>query len=236
VSGASRVRFLTLGAASLWASTGLLSAAAPDFSGTWEPIAPPSALRTVAGTAPPLLPAAQQIYATHRKALAAGDRDFDTTTRCLPAGVPRILYEPHPFEIVQRESYLVMLFEFQHLNREVFFADKHPPLVNGRRFLGDSIAHWDEQTLVIDTTGMKDTTLLDSAGLPHSKSLHVTERYHLLPSGAGLEAQIHIEDPETFTQPWETRLRFRRVTAQFAEDVCTDRHPEWFSKLKQSEQ
>lgn len=236
MSGASRVRFLTLGAASLWASTGLLSAAAPDFSGTWEPIAPPSALRTVAGTAPPLLPAAQQIYATHRKALAAGDRDFDTTTRCLPAGVPRILYEPHPFEIVQRESYLVMLFEFQHLNREVFFADKHPPLVNGRRFLGDSIAHWDEQTLVIDTTGMKDTTLLDSAGLPHSKSLHVTERYHLLPSGAGLEAQIHIEDPETFTQPWETRLRFRRVTAQFAEDVCTDRHPEWFSKLKQSEQ
>ena len=236
MSGASRVRFLTLGAASLWASTGLLSAAAPDFSGTWEPIAPPSALRTVAGTAPPLLPAAQQIYATHRKALAAGDRDFDTTTRCLPAGVPRILYEPHPFEIVQRGSYLVMLFEFQHLNREVFFADKHPPLVNGRRFLGDSIAHWDEQTLVIDTTGMKDTTLLDSAGLPHSKSLHVTERYHLLPSGAGLEAQIHIEDPETFTQPWETRLRFRRVTAQFAEDVCTDRHPEWFSKLKQSEQ
>ena len=217
-----------------WVQVG--AAAEPDLSGTWEAIAPPAALRTEAGTAPPLRPAAQQLYASHRQALAAGDRDFDTSTRCLPPGVPRILYEPHPFEILQRGNYLVMLFEYQHLNREVFFADQHPPLLNGRRFLGDSIAHWDGQTLVIDTTGMKDTTLLDSAGLPHSKSLHVTERYRLLPSGSALEAQIRIEDPATFTQPWQTRLRFRRVKAQFAEDVCTDRQPQWFSKLKQSEQ
>jgi hypothetical protein len=236
VSSPARLLILVLGAACSWASMSPVFAAVPDLSGTWEAIAPPSALRTNTGAAPPLLPAAQAIYETHRKALAAGDRDFDTTTRCLPPGVPRILYEPRPFEIVQRETYLVMLFEYQHLNREVFFADKHPPLVNGRRFLGDSIARWDGQTLVIDTTGMKDTTLLDGAGLPHSKSLHVIERYQLLPSGAGLEAQISIEDPATFTQSWQTRLRFRRVKAQFAEDVCTDQHPEWFSKLKQTEQ
>jgi hypothetical protein len=229
-------RFLTaLVVLAAWAPLAATAAVA-DLSGTWEAIDPPAALRTDAGTTPPLLPAARQIYASHRKALAAGDRGFDTTTRCLPPGVPRILYEPHPFQILQRESYLVMLFDYQHLNREVFFADQHPPLLNGRRFLGDSIAHWDGQTLVIDTTGMKDTTLLDSAGLPHSKSLHVIERYRLLPLGTGLEAQIRIEDPATFSHPWETRLRFRRVKAQFAEDVCTDRHPEWFSKLKQSEQ
>ncbi|MGA3158212.1 MAG: hypothetical protein ABSE43_11625 [Steroidobacteraceae bacterium] len=232
----SRLRILALAAACSWALTGVARAAIPDLNGTWEAITPPSALRTESGALPPLLPAAQAIYEAHRKALGTSKRDFDTTTRCLPPGVPRILYEPQPFEILQRDAYLVMLFEYQHLTREVFFADKHPPLVNGRRFLGDSIAHWDGQTLVVDTSGMKDGTLLDAAGLPHSKSLHVTERYQLLPSGNELEARISIEDPSTFTQPWETRLRFRRVTAQFAEDVCTDRHPEWFSKLKQSEQ
>jgi len=236
LSSRSRVLSLILGIAGSWVLSNFALAAVPDLSGTWVAIAPPTALHTETGALPPLLPAAKSVYETHRKALAAGSRDFDTTSRCLPPGVPRILYEPDPFEIVQRDAYLIMLFEYQHLNREVFFADKHPPLINGRRFLGDSIARWDGETLLVDTTGMKDSTLLDGAGLPHSKSLHVTERYHLLASGSVLEAQIHIEDPATFSRPWETRLRFRRTKARFGEDVCTDRHPEWFSKLKQSEQ
>ena len=70
-----------------------------------------------------------------------------------------------------------------------------------------------------------DNTLLDSAGLPHSESLKVTEKVRLLDNGATLENRITIDDPETFTQPWETVVRFKKLPkgTEIKEDICLDR-------------
>ena len=207
--------------------------AAPDFSGYWQIDRPVTQLRTADGKTPPLLPAAQTEYNQHLQARSRGDTAFDTTNRCLPPGVPRLMMLPSPFEIVQRPGFLIMLFQYQHLNRQIFLADQHTHSALGRRFLGDSIAGWDGDTLVVDTTGFKDDTLLDDSGLPHSRELHVVERYWLLGSGR-LEARVRIEDAKTYAEPWETTLRFRRLrNVQFKEDVCTDRHPEWLQETEQ---
>jgi hypothetical protein len=212
-------------------------AARPDLTGTWQVIDPPSAVHTRDGQTPPLLAAARTVYEQNQHSRAAKDWTFDTTSRCLPPGIPRLMYMPMPFEIIQRDNYLFMLFEYQHLNRQILFTDQHDALTLGRRFLGDSIARWDGDTLQIDTTGLKIGTLLDAAGLPHSRDLHVVERYTLRPDGQQMQALIRIEDPKTYAAPWETTVRFKRLhNVQIKEDVCVDRTPNWLRDMQRANQ
>jgi hypothetical protein len=222
--------------AALAAAVPLALGATPDLSGYWQVIDAPATLRTTTGALPPLLPEARERYGANQRARAAGDLSFDTTVRCLPPGLPRVMLQAQPFEVIQRDTYLYMLFNYQHLDREIIFRPEHAPLLLGRRFLGDSIAHWDGDTLVVDTTGLKTGTVLDDAGLPHSKDLHLIERYRLAKDGRELLDTIRIDDPKTFAAPWDTILRFRRLrAAQFNEDVCVDRRPDWLKDLQKAE-
>lgn len=89
--------------------------------------------------------------------------------------------------------------------------------------MGLSKGRWEGEMLVVETTQLDDTKLLDNVGLPHSSQLKVTERLRLV-SPNMLEARIRIEDPATFTQPWETLLSYRRQRGvNIQEDVCLDR-------------
>jgi len=211
-------------------------AAMPSFEGNWQVIDPPAVLHTITGELPPLLPPARAIYDGNLKQRAGGDVTVDTTTRCLPPGVPRIMYQPAPFQIVQRADAIFMLFEYQHLNRMIFFGTRHLPRP-GHSFLGDSIARWDGDTLVVDTNGMKDGTALDSAGLPHTRDLDVVERYSLSPGGNEMADRITISDPATYARPWQTIVRFKRLgEVAWREDVCTDRQPNWFADMLKANQ
>jgi hypothetical protein len=88
---------------------------------------------------------------------------------------------------------------------------------------GLSKGRWDGDTLVVETTLLDDSKLLDNAGLPHSNQLKVTERLRLA-SPDVLEDRVRLEDPVTFTQPWETMVSYRRQhDAIIQEDVCLDR-------------
>jgi hypothetical protein len=89
--------------------------------------------------------------------------------------------------------------------------------------MGFPVGHWEDDTLVIRTVGLIDTTVMDASGLPHSEQLTLGERLRLLPDGR-LENRITIDDPEYYTQPWETVLTFHRdATARITDDVCPDR-------------
>jgi hypothetical protein len=89
--------------------------------------------------------------------------------------------------------------------------------------MGFPVGHWEDDTLVIRTVGLSDVTVLDASGLPHSEQTVLSERLRVLPDGR-LEDRITIDDPETFTRPWETVLYFERdAAARVTDDVCPDR-------------
>jgi len=190
--------------------------------GIWVPDAAPRDLLTASGDAPPLTAEASRLYAERRQRLAGGDAAFDPTTWCAGPGMPRILTMQYPLEIRGDADRIVFIHAWYRWFRTVDMGPGtvDPPLPLA---MGFPVGHWDQDTLVIRTVGLSDTTVMDASGLPHSEQLTLTERLHVLPDGR-LEDRITIEDPENYTQPWETVLTFHRDTAaRVADDVCPDR-------------
>jgi hypothetical protein len=191
----------------------------------WQVIGRIQELKTVDGKTPPLKPEAAQVYARHQAQWRAGDLSFDPTAKCISPGMPRILYLPYPFRIIQRPQRMTYLFEWNYWNRHVYLDGKNweaPYLLS----LGESNGHWQGDTLVIHTDSLRaDNTLLDSAGMPHSENLMLTEQLRLVNGGRVLEDRIHVEDPDTFVHPWDTVVRFRRLpdSTEIGLDVCLDR-------------
>ena len=96
--------------------------------------------------------------------------------------------------------------------RHIYLQDRHSPNA-GTSWYGESIGHYEGDTLIVDTVGINDRTWVDGFGTPHTKQLHVIERFHLIENGNVLEANIHVEDPGAFTMPWNAIQRFRQYEA-----------------------
>jgi len=211
-----------LGLFALLALPGLCLAAKPDLTGVWSITSDDSTLKTVDGKTPPLTPAAAAIYKKHLAEAAKGDHSFDGMRTCLPPGLPRLMLEKEPFEIMQRDKAVYFVSQVNRLPRRAYFNEKLPTDVDPE-YLGFSVAKWDGDTLVIDSAGFRDITLLDDSGLPHSEDLHLTERYTLSKDGKELHARFTIEDPKTFTRPWEARAEYKKLPGyEIPEEVCAD--------------
>lgn len=199
----------------------------PDaMLGVWVPDAAPRQLLTVAGGRPPLKDAAARVYAGRKRQFEAGDRSFDPTTWCAGPGMPRVMTMPNPFEIRRDGDHLAFIHGWYRWFRTVDLGgpeggpDVDPPLP---LTMGFPVGRWEGDTLVIRTVGLTDATVMDARGLPHSDLLTLTERLRVLPDGR-LEDRITVEDPDTFTRPWETVLTFHRdAAARVSDDVCPDR-------------
>jgi hypothetical protein len=76
---------------------------------------------------------------------------------------------------------------------------------------GESVGHYEGATLVIDTIGLNDTTVVDVYRTPHTEKLHVVERWRMTDGGKMMEATFTVEDPDTFYQPWSGMRRYRRA-------------------------
>ncbi|MEP7312271.1 MAG: hypothetical protein ABI859_06790 [Pseudomonadota bacterium] len=192
-----------------------------DLLGTWVPDASPRELKAN-GAPPPLNEDAAALYAKHKQRFAAGDAGYDPTTWCAGPGLPRILTMPYAFEIRRSGDHLAFIHSWYRWFRAVDLngPEPEPPLPTT---LGFPVGRFEGNTLVIRTIGLTDTTVLDASGLPHSDQLVITERLRVLPDGR-LEDRMTIEDPDTFTQPWETVLTFHRdAAARVTDDVCPDR-------------
>jgi len=190
--------------------------------GIWVPDAAPRALLTSSGKAPPLNAEASKLYAERRQRLAKGDASFDPTSWCAGPGMPRILTMQYPLEIRADANRIAFIHGWYRWFRTVDMGagavDPPLPLT-----MGFPVGHWEDNTLVIRTVGLIDTTVMDASGLPHSEQLTLTERLRVLPDGR-LEDRITINDPENYTQPWETVIRFHRdAKARVTDDVCPDR-------------
>lgn len=133
--------------------------------------------------------------------------DRDPELRCYLPGVPRAMYLPYKFQIIQGTAKIMMAFEFRNADRTIHLDEvvTYP----GDAFMGHSVGKWEGDTLVVTVTRFTPYTWLDRAGNFHSDALRVTERYTPLTRDA-IQYEAQIEDPKVFTRPWTIRLPLYR--------------------------
>jgi hypothetical protein len=167
---------------------------------------------------PILQPWARDVLRQHNEVVLSGKPAFPPQASCWPAGVPHfLLYPVQPVYFVQTPKEVIMTWQADHQIRHVYLTDKHSPQVKPSWY-GESIGHYEGDTLVVDTIGLDDRTLIDGFQTPHTKQLHVAERFHMINNGKTLEVNVHVEDPGAFTTPWDAIQRYRRVEPDIAKN------------------
>src|SRR4051812_3964385 len=160
---------------------------------------------------PILQPWARDIIRKRNELVLAGKAANPPHASCWPVGVPGFILRPmtEPMYFIQTPKEVVMILSSKQEIRHIYLAGKHSANVKSSWY-GESIGHYEADTLVVDTVGIDDRTWVDGFGTPHSKQLHVVERYRLTDNGNVLEANLHVEDPGAFTTPWNATQRFRQ--------------------------
>ena len=230
--------------------------AIPDFSGIWvhalpgfEPLpSGPTALvnrsRRENGTGdilklagdytnPILKPQAAEVVKKHGELGLNGIGDPNPRNQCWPIGVP-FVFTNGPTQLLQQPDRVTILYGYDHQVRRVPLNQSHPAQV-APSWYGDSVGHYEGDTLVIDTVGFKvgRYSMIDWYGTPHTEALHVVERYRLLdpeaakegfdrdakqhnvamgkPNAGGkfLQLQFTVEDKNVFTTPWTATMTYR---------------------------
>ena len=122
------------------------------------------------------------------------------TATCLPPGVPGSTMWPYPLQIVQKPDMVVILYEAYPMFRVVPTDGRAHPDDLDPTFMGNSVGHWDGDTLVVDVTGFNDRTVLADT-YHHTAAMHVVERYRRT-SYDTIEYVATIDDPNVFAAPW----------------------------------
>jgi hypothetical protein len=146
----------------------------------------------------------------------------DPEIKCYLPGVPRATYMPYPFQILQSPSAIFIAYEYAGAVRNLYLKDPGPAPVDS--WMGQSVAHWDGDTLVVDVTGFNDQSWFDRSGNFHSDKLHVVERYTRKNEDV-MWYEATIEDPETFTRPWKMSMplyRRQEKNAQLMDFKCVE--------------
>lgn len=183
--------------------------ARPDISGVWQTKSYSPRIKTVDGGDLPFTPEGLAAYKQNIAGLKDGTLTDDARRVCLPPGVPRIVMTPYPFQILQNAEYLAILYEENHVFRNVLM--EVPPagvdeLEAYPYYSGTSYGRWEGDALVIETRGFNESTFIDATGVPHSSRLNVTERLRKVNGGKQLENLVTVEDPAIFTKPWTARF------------------------------
>jgi len=191
----------------------------PDLSGNWAPNAIRQNVDLVgSGVDVPMLPWAAEVYNKHKQSLSKDDPE----ARCLPPGVPRMSTTPYPWTMVQTAKLIVIVYEGgAHVWRKIFMDGRpHDPNAVDT-WLGDSIGHWEGDTLVVETVGQNDKTWIDQAGIPHSAVMKVIERFRR-PDLGHLEIEHTIDDPKTFSKPWKFTTHPTLLKGELIEYICQE--------------
>ncbi len=159
-----------------------------------------------------------------QNALVLANRNGETRqARCWETGVPDFHEDPHSLYFIQTPKEVVMIDAGRV--RHVFMNVRHSknPVLS---WYGESIGHYDGDTLVVDTIGLNDKTFVDGYRTPHTAQLHVVERFRVINGGKALDVSFTVDDPGAFYKPWSARRpRYRSrnlttISGRMEEDTC----------------
>ena len=130
-------------------------------------------------------------------------------------------------QFIQTPVQTVMLYTYDKVWRSVWTDGRELPKDPDPRWFGYSVGKWkDDYTFVVDTIGTldkKEFDFVDNWRTPHTKDMHVVERFKLIDGGNGLEATVTVEDPGTFNQPWSGTVRWQKVNrGTMLESICAE--------------
>lgn len=173
-------------------------------------------------SSPILQPETRAALELIREQELAGIPHPEMQTLCKPTGVPHIVNILNKTAILQTPTQVIFLYERDHQFRRVYLNVPHSD-DPGHTWYGESVGHYEGNTLVIDTIGQNDLTHVDRFATPHSEQIHVVERYWVSEDGETLEAEVFVEDPIAFTVPWSGRATYRpRPPEEWREVVCAE--------------
>jgi hypothetical protein len=151
-----------------------------------------------------------------------GKAMYARESRCWATGVPAYLLNPGgPTYWLQTPEKVTMIWQLDHQVRHVYLNVPHSPDPK-LSWYGESVGHYEGDTLVVDTIGQNTQTFIDNYRTPHGEKLHVVERYHLVDGGKTLQADVTIEDPAIFIQPLHVVHRWRRMQGTIIESTCAE--------------
>ena len=185
----------------------------------------------------------------------AGHDIPDPSNQCGAYALPFLFSIQLGMRMIQRTADIVILYTQNAQVRHIRLNANHPPELKPTP-MGDSIGHYEGDTLVVDTIGIKlePYTVVDRFGTPQSEVMHVVERYRLIDADkaqaaldrhAGvvgttgpiapdaqyrkaLRIELKVEDPGIFTAPWSANVTYRRVMPGFNEGACAENNVDMF--------
>jgi hypothetical protein len=208
-------------------------------------------------TNPILKPAAAAVVKRLGEISSSGMTYPTPSNRCWPSGVPYIFFQPG-VQILQQPHQIVFLYLRDHEVRHVRLNEPHPAHV-APSWYGDSVGHYDGDTLVVDTVGVKADrpfAMVDMYGTPFSAALHVVERYRMVDyavaqaavarnlkennrvpdtasdltyKGKRLQVVFTVEDQGVFTMPWSGAITYERPAMAWPEIACAENPFEFFA-------
>ena len=177
---------------------------------------------------PNLKPWVKERMKKDNEEVLTGKIGFTARSSCMPAGVPGFLtYPVRPVYIVQTPKQVLIIYSGDQQVRRVYMDAPHSENPKPSWY-GESVGHYEGDTLVVDTIGMNDKTFVDNYRTPHTEKLHVVERWKKIDDGKMLEVNIRVEDPDAFNEPWSATKRYRRVQTPMTEEVCAENNQHLF--------
>ena len=216
--------------AAQWAALAKL----PDWSGIWEVdwrgqrrAAAPAGATAAGGPPrfamrpqPKLKPKYQAMAAAYRAARAKGENIQGESANCVPPGLPGIMSQPYPIEFLYSPGKVVILIEAYMQFRHIYTDGRKHQDDPDPTFMGDSIGHWEGDTLVVDSVGFNDVVQI-APGVPHSDKLHIIERIHKV-DPEWMEIQTTLDDPEVLEEPFTTTASYHHLNDRIREYICVE--------------
>jgi hypothetical protein len=192
----------------------------PDLSGIW--VTSPGYTGNIAKDLKPgevsFRPWAEALY-KHRMETESRE---DPQARCVLSGVPRENVVPYPFKILNTNGMIVILYEALHSYRQIFMDGRPLPKDPNPAWMGYSVGHWDEDTLVVESSGFVDNNWIDNSGHPGTEALRLTERFHRRDFGH-IDLMMTVDDSKAYTKPWTVHLVFNlQPDSELIEYVCDE--------------